>query len=128
VFLVSAVLLGLYFLHVVPFQTVFLTVLIKIVLMIGAIVTGALWEHDVYGQWWFASDFFIEDVMTLNVFLLHAGFLIAAYGFPQNFPATLAMLLVAYTVYGINVVQYVARNHGNRKHDAEMADVAEVAA
>jgi 3-vinyl bacteriochlorophyllide hydratase len=128
VFLVSAVLFGLYFLHVVPFNTVFLSVLLKMVFMIGAIVTGALWEHDVYGQWWFASDFFIEDVMTLNVFLLHGLFFTVAYAWPSNLNATLSMLGVAYSVYGINVVQYVARNHGNRKHDAATATMAGVAA
>jgi len=50
VFLFSLVLLVLYFLHVVPFAEVHLSVLIKIVFMIGAVVTGSLWEHDVYAS------------------------------------------------------------------------------
>lgn len=108
VFLMSVVLLALYFVHVVPFAAVHLSVLIKIAFMIGSVVTGSLWEHDVFGKWWFAHEFFVEDVMTANVVLLHAGYLVAVYGWPDNPAAYLAMLGVAYLAYALNVVQYVA--------------------
>ena len=107
VFLVSLVLLALYFAHDVSFRAVHASVLIKIAFMIGAVVTGSLWEHDVYGKWWFAHEFFIEDVMTANVFLLHIGYLITIYAFPGSMRASLAMLGVAYLAYGLNVGQYI---------------------
>ena len=115
VFLASLVLLALYLLHVVPFSAVHLSVLIKIAFMIGAVITGSLWEHDVYGKWWFAHEFFIEDVMTLNVFLLHIGYLVAIYGWPDNSRAFLALLGIAYLVYGLNVCQYIASHMRMRK-------------
>jgi 3-vinyl bacteriochlorophyllide hydratase len=108
VFLTSLVLLTLYAFHLVPFAAVALSVLIKIAFMVGAVITGSLWEHDVYGRWWFANEFFIEDVMTANVFALHIAYLIAYYAYPQSLTPALWMLGVAYAVYGINVAQYVA--------------------
>jgi 3-vinyl bacteriochlorophyllide hydratase len=119
VFAVSAVLLIMYFFHLTTFSTVFLSVLIKIVFMIGAVITGSLWEKDVYGAWWFAYDYFIEDVMTLNVFLLHIAFLVTAYLWSSNMQAVISMLLVAYGVYFLNVIQYIVRHSGNKKSDAE---------
>lgn len=126
-FLVSVVLFGLFFLHDVPFLTVHVSVLVKIAFMLGAVVTGSLWEHDVYGKWWFAQEFFIEDVMTLNVFLLHIAYLVLVYGWPENARAYLAMLGVAYVVYALNVGQYIVSHLRSRKED-ELADREEIAA
>jgi 3-vinyl bacteriochlorophyllide hydratase len=122
VFVVSLVLVALYALHVVAFSAVHLSVLIKIAFMVGAVITGSLWERDVYGKWWFAHEFFIEDVMTLNVFLLHVGYLVAVYGWPDNSRAYLAMLGIAYFVYGLNVCQYIASHMRSRKDDARLRD------
>ena len=129
VFLVSVVLLGLFFTHDVSFRTVHLSVLIKIAFMIGAIVTGSLWEHDVYGKWWFAHEFFIEDVMTLNVFLLHIGYLVTVYALPGNLRASVAMLGLAYLIYGLNVSQYIVSHLRFRKQsETQRAAGAAVAA
>ena len=129
VFLVSVVLLALYFLHMVPFTAVHDSVLMKIALMIGAMITGSLWEHDVFGPWWFAHEFFIEDVMTLNVFLLHIGYLITVYVWPQTMNAVLSMLGVAYAVYAFNVAQYIISHMNmNRKADQTEAAKTDIAA
>jgi 3-vinyl bacteriochlorophyllide hydratase len=117
IFMMSVVLLALYFLHVVPFAAVQLSILIKIVFMIGAVLTGSFWEHDVYGKWWFAHEFFIEDVMTLNVFALHVLYLVTYYVWPWDSRAIIAVLLVAYAVYGLNVLQYIISHVNANKGD-----------
>lgn len=119
VFIVSLAMIALYALHLVPFAMVQLSVLTKIVFMIGAVITGSLWEHDVYGRWWFAHEFFVEDVMTANVFALHVAYLIAYYGFPTNTPAILSLLGIAYAVYGLNVAQYIASHMHFGRHETE---------
>lgn len=121
VFLLSLVLLALYALHLIPFADVQLSVLTKIAFMIGAVVTGSLWEHDVYGRWWFAHEFFIEDVMTANVFALHVAYLVVYYVWPANTTAILVMLGMAYLVYGLNVLQYVASHLRMNKHESKNA-------
>ena len=111
IFGVSLVLLFLYFRGLVPFSWVHLSVLAKIVMMLGAAITGAYWEYDVFGKWWFAPEYFYEDAMTVNVVALHAAYLIVAYAWPQNVQLSVAMLCVAYAAYAFNVVQYLLRHH-----------------
>lgn len=114
-FIVSVVLLGMYFNGSVSFETVHHSVVIKILLMIGAVVTGALWEKDVYGHYWFAPEFFLEDVMTVNVFVLHIGYILMAIIHPDNVVPVIGMLIMAYIVYIANVAQYVIRTHQNSR-------------
>jgi 3-vinyl bacteriochlorophyllide hydratase len=118
IFLVSVALLVLYALHVVPFTAVYLSVLMKIFCMVGAIVTGSLWERDVFGPWWFADDFFIEDVMTVNVFLLHVGVVVTYFAQAPDLRAVLALLLFSYAVYALNVGQYIFRHMGMKRQNA----------
>jgi 3-vinyl bacteriochlorophyllide hydratase len=123
VFLVSVVLLVLYVAHVVPFAPVYLSVLLKIVFMLGAIVTGSLWEHDVFGEWWFAAEFFVEDVMTLNVFLLHVGVVVLFFTLPEHPGAVLGLLVFAYVIYAINVAQYILQ-HASARTPADGGEAA----
>ena len=122
VFVVSVALLILFAFHLVPFTAVYLSVLIKIVLMLGAIVTGSLWEHDVFGEWWFASEFFVEDVMTLNVFLLHIGVVVMYFSRTENLGAVAGLLVFAYVIYAINVGQYLIQHSSARKSSAQSND------
>jgi 3-vinyl bacteriochlorophyllide hydratase len=110
-FVVSVILLFCYFRGWVSFDVVQESVLVKIALMIGAIVSGAFWERDVYGQYWFADQFFFEDCMTINVLLLHVGYLVMTYANPQAPEKSVVVLCLAYAVYVANVAQYIFRNH-----------------
>jgi 3-vinyl bacteriochlorophyllide hydratase len=123
VFLVSVALLGLYAAHLVPFAAVYLSVLVKIVLMVGAIVTGSLWEHDVFGEWWFAEEFFVEDVMTVNVFLLHVAVVVMFFTLPGRLDAVAGLLLFAYLIYAINVAQYITQHASGHVPAAAAGDV-----
>jgi 3-vinyl bacteriochlorophyllide hydratase len=120
-FLVSVGLLVAYLFGKVPFSYVAISVLIKIGLMAGAMLTGALWENDVFGQFWFAPEFFIEDVITVIVFYLHLAYLYAVYFAPLGGKLTLPTLVIAYTAYAINVGQYVIRHGKVRQEERELA-------
>jgi 3-vinyl bacteriochlorophyllide hydratase len=115
---VSVGLLVGYFNGAVSFDTVHESVLVKVALMIGAIVTGALWEKDVFGHYWFAPEFLGEDTMTVNVLILHISYLAMVIAHPENLTAQIGTLLVAYTVYIGNVAQYILRTANLGKHVA----------
>jgi len=117
-FFVSVGLLIAYFRGAVSFDVVHQSVLIKVALMAGAIVTGALWEKDVFGKYWFAPEFMGEDTMTVNVFILHIAYLVMAVIHPENIVAQIGTLIMAYTVYIANVAQYVLRTANLGKHVA----------
>ncbi len=108
-FFVSVVLLVMYFRGAVSFDVVHTSVLVKVALMLGAIVTGALWEKDVFGHYWFAPEFMGEDTMTVNVFILHISYLAMAFAHPDNITIITGVLIMAYTVYVANVAQYILR-------------------
>jgi 3-vinyl bacteriochlorophyllide hydratase len=117
-FCVSVALLIGYFRGGVSFDTVHQSVLVKVSLMIGAILTGALWEKDVFGAYWFAPEFLAEDTMTVIVFILHVAYLAMVVAHPDNLTAQVGMLIVAYSVYIFNVGQYVVRTAVLGKHVA----------
>jgi 3-vinyl bacteriochlorophyllide hydratase len=117
-FFVSLGLLIGYFRGAVSFDVVHQSVLVKVALMVGAIITGALWEKDVFGAYWFAPEFMAEDTMTVNVFILHASYLLMAVAHPENVSLLIGMLIVAYGVYVANVAQYVVRTAVLGKHVA----------
>jgi 3-vinyl bacteriochlorophyllide hydratase len=83
------------------------SVVVKTVLLYTIMITGALWEHDVYGQYLFAPAFFWEDVVSFVVLALHTAYL-AGLAFSLWSPTALATLaLVAYAVYFINAAQFL---------------------
>jgi 3-vinyl bacteriochlorophyllide hydratase len=120
-FVVSVGLLVAYLFGKVPFSYVAISVLIKIGLMVGAMVSGAFWERDVFGQFWFAPEYFVEDVITAIVFYLHLAYLYAVYFAPFDGKLTLPTLVIAYTAYVINVGQYVIRHGKVRQEEREVA-------
>jgi 3-vinyl bacteriochlorophyllide hydratase len=106
-FLVSVGCLVAYFFGAVSFDVVNDSALVKIGLMVGAVLTGSFWEHDIYGFWWFAPDFMAEDVMTLIVFITQMAYLLVGVTHSGDVTAKLAMLGLAYSVYVANVAQYI---------------------
>lgn len=99
----------------VSFHTVHVSVLVKIGLMVGAVITGSLWERDVFGFWWFAPEFFVEDVMTLIVFITQVSYLLMVYTHPGQLTPALVLLGVAYIMYAANVAQYIHRTQRMKK-------------
>ena len=114
-FLVSVGLFVAFASHVVPFHAVSVSVLVKIGLMVGAVITGSLWEHDVFGYWWFAPEFLAEDVMTLIVFITQLGYLAVAYLHPERLDVIVMILCVAYAIYLANVAQYIRKTQRMKK-------------
>ena len=115
VFIVSVVLLALYLAGVVGFAAVHVSVIIKFALMVGAVVTGSLWEHDVFGPWWFAREFLLEDVMTAIVMAAHVLYFVAVF-VQHSVGLAVAILTVAYALYALNVIQYVISHASSRKN------------
>jgi 3-vinyl bacteriochlorophyllide hydratase len=124
-FFVSVALLLGYFAHAVPFHVVHISVLVKIALMFGAVITGSLWERDVFGYYWFAPEFLFEDVMTLIVFILQMTYLAMVFTHPTLMPAIVGVLCVAHAVYLANVAQYIHRTQ-RLKHETAAAAAAPV--
>ncbi|MFK7915686.1 MAG: 2-vinyl bacteriochlorophyllide hydratase [Pseudomonadales bacterium] len=83
------------------------SVLIKTVVLFAIMVTGAIWEREVFGQYLFAPAFFWEDVVSMLVIALHVAYVVMfALGFGTAVTQMLVALL-AYGLYVINAAQYL---------------------
>ena len=52
------------------------SVILKTMLLYTIMVTGSLWEKDVFGKYLFAPAFFWEDVVSFGVIALHTAYLV----------------------------------------------------
>ena len=83
------------------------SVILKTFVLYAIMVTGSIWEHDVFGKWLFAPAFFWEDVVSMGVIALHTAYLVAAFA-DLLAPRDLMLLaLAAYAAYLINAVQFL---------------------
>ncbi len=92
------------------------SIVVKTLMLYTIMVTGAIWEKEVFGQYLFAAPFFWEDFVSFFVIALHTAYLVGlARGWP---PKTLMVLaLVAYATYAINAVQFILKLRAARLAD-----------
>lgn len=91
------------------------SIVVKTGVLYAIMVTGSLWEHDVYGCYLFARPFFWEDVVSFLVIGLHTAYLIALAtdGLP---PRELMLLaLAAYATYVVNAGQFLLKLRAARR-------------
>ena len=107
VFLVSLVLVLRYMTTGLGYEVMTLSIIAKTLLLYLIMITGAIWEKVVFGQWLFAPAFFWEDVVSFGVIALHSLYL---YGLIQGtIPADTLVLIIlaAYASYVANAGQFL---------------------
>jgi 3-vinyl bacteriochlorophyllide hydratase len=83
------------------------SILIKTALLYTIMVTGAIWEKVVFGQYLFAPAFFWEDVVSFGVIALHTVYLWALLTGGMDAKGQMVLALVAYAAYVVNAVQFL---------------------
>jgi 3-vinyl bacteriochlorophyllide hydratase len=111
-FLVFLASLGLVFNYLVTGEGLLaaeVSVVVKTLVLYTIMITGCVWEHEVFGKYLFAPSFFWEDVFSMLVLALHTGYLVAlGFGWGDtHFQMWLA--LAAYAAYVINAAQFVMK-------------------
>ena len=108
-FAVSLVLVLRYLATGAGYEAATLSVIIKTILLYIIMITGAIWEKVVFGQYLLAPAFFWEDVFSFAVIALHTGYIVALWtGFlPPN--GLMALALLAYASYVINAGQFILK-------------------
>ncbi len=85
------------------------SVVVKTLALYAIMITGAIWEREVFGRYLFARAFFWEDVFSMLVLALHTAYLAAlffGYGTAQE---QMLLALAAYATYVINATQFVVK-------------------
>ena len=85
------------------------SVVLKTLLLYTIMITGAIWEKVVFGQYLFAQAFFWEDVVSMGVLALHTAYLWIWWQDLWNPTDQLLLALAAYVSYGINAAQYIRK-------------------
>jgi 3-vinyl bacteriochlorophyllide hydratase len=83
------------------------SVLVKTALLFTIMITGAIWEKQVFGQYLFAPAFFWEDVFSFLVIGLHSLYLYVVYTGMFTADGRMVVALAAYTAYVINAGQFL---------------------
>ena len=90
-------------------QAAALSVLVKTLTLYTIMVTGAIWEKVVFGQWLFAPAFYWEDLFSMLVLALHTAYVLAWATGALTPHQQMVLALAAYASYCINAAQFVLK-------------------
>ncbi len=83
------------------------SVVVKTLVLYTIMVTGAIWEKVVFGQYLFAEAFFWEDVFSFAVIALHTAYLVALATGWLGERGQMLLALAAYATYVVNAGQFL---------------------
>lgn len=85
------------------------SVVVKTFALYAIMITGSIWEREVFGCYLFAPAFYWEDVFSFLVLALHTAYLLAlliGLGDPRQ---QMWLALAAYATYVINATQFILK-------------------
>lgn len=85
------------------------SIVLKTLVLYTIMVTGAIWEHDVFGRYLFARAFFWEDVVSFAVLALHTAYLFALFTAALDPRQQMYLALAAYAAYVLNATQFLLK-------------------
>lgn len=117
VFLISLALVLRYLWTADGYTVATASVVIKTLVLYTIMITGAIWEKEVFGCYLFAPAFFWEDVFSFLVLALHTAYLVmlfAGLGDPRQ---QMLVALAAYATYLVNATQFVLKLRAARRDE-----------
>lgn len=93
------------------------SIVVKTLLLYAIMITGSIWEREVFGVYLFAKAFFWEDVFSFLVLALHTAYLVmlfAGLGDPRQ---QMLVALAAYASYVINATQFLLKLRAARRDE-----------
>jgi 3-vinyl bacteriochlorophyllide hydratase len=91
------------------YQAATISILIKTLVLYTIMVTGAIWEKEVFGLYLFAPAFFWEDAFSFIVIALHTAYVLALWTGSLTPNELLLLALAAYAAYVINAAQFLRK-------------------
>jgi len=91
------------------------SVVVKTLVLYTIMITGAIWERQVFGRYLFAPAFYWEDMVSMLVMALHTAYLVALYRHLLQPQPLMLLALAAYATYVINAAQFVLKLRAARK-------------
>ncbi len=86
-----------------------ISILIKTLFLYVIMITGAIWEKVVFGQYLLAPAFFWEDVFSFAVIALHTAYLFGLLTGVLTPTELMYLALAAYATYAVNAAQFILK-------------------
>ncbi|MEQ8967377.1 MAG: 2-vinyl bacteriochlorophyllide hydratase [Azospirillaceae bacterium] len=115
VFLVSLALVARYLATGEGYGAATISIVVKTLVLYAIMITGSIWEKDVFGRYLFAPAFFWEDVVSMLVLALHTAYLVALAGGLMGDTALMLLALAAYATYVVNAAQFLIKLRAARR-------------
>ena len=109
VFLVSLALVLRYLMTGSGHEAATQSVIVKTMFLYTIMITGCIWEKDVFGVWLFAPAFYWEDVFSMLVLALHTAYIVAVFTGWLDARQQMLLALAAYATYAINATQFILK-------------------
>jgi len=100
------------------------SVVLKTLVLYTIMVTGSLWEKDVFGRYLFAAAFFWEDVVSFAVIALHTAYLVVLFAGVFSPTTQLLIALAAYGTYVVNAAQFLLKMKLAKKGERTVSEGA----
>ncbi len=94
------------------------SIVAKTLVLYTIMVTGSIWEKEVFGKWLFAPAFFWEDVFSILVLALHTAYLVAIVFSIGTVEQQMWLALAAYAAYVVNAGQFLLKLRAARLESA----------
>lgn len=94
------------------------SVVVKTLVLYAIMVTGSIWERDVFGRYLFAPAFFWEDVVSMLVLGLHTAYVVALFSGAVDAERQMWLALAAYASYLVNATQFVLKLRAARRQES----------
>lgn len=91
------------------YEAATLSILVKTGLLYLIMITGAIWEKVVFGQYLLAPAFFWEDMFSFAVIALHTAYILALWTAALSPTGLMILALAAYATYAINAAQFIRK-------------------
>ena len=84
-------------------------------------VTGSIWEKEVFGRYLFAPAFYWEDVVSMVVMALHTAYIVALLSGALDTHTLMVLALTAYATYIVNAAQFLLKLRSARRQQPAWA-------
>ena len=86
-----------------------LSILFKTAILYLIMITGAIWEKEVFGQYLLAPAFFWEDIVSFFVIAFHTAYVLSLTMSLMDAEKLMWLALIAYLAYFINATQFLIK-------------------
>jgi len=101
------------------YQVATISIIVKTSLLFLIMLTGAIWEKVVFGQYLLAPAFFWEDIVSFFVIFFHLVYLFALLSGKFAPQSQMLLALFAYGLYFINAAQFLRKLKLAKKNPTE---------